>query len=153
MPGKTALALFCLSGVPESGIPLPKDMEEEFPRKTNNIGDHLANERTFLAWIRTSIGIMGFGFVVVKFSLFIRQISLALGTRATVHQTGNSQKIGILLVALGAMTIIFAFIRYQKTRVQLEKGGYYHSTLFIKIITVAIFLFSILLLIYLMRTT
>nr|WP_169818738.1 DUF202 domain-containing protein [Niabella ginsenosidivorans] len=40
--------------------------------------DHLANERTFLAWIRTSIGIMGFGFVVVKFSLFIRQLALAL---------------------------------------------------------------------------
>jgi putative membrane protein len=33
--------------------------------------DHLANERTFLAWIRTGIGIMGFGFVVVKFSKLI----------------------------------------------------------------------------------
>ncbi|MBB5439184.1 uncharacterized membrane protein YidH (DUF202 family) [Pedobacter sp. AK017] len=44
-----------------------------------NAGDHLANERTFLAWIRTSIGIMGFGFVVVKFSLFVRQIGIALG--------------------------------------------------------------------------
>ncbi|QEM08229.1 DUF202 domain-containing protein [Mucilaginibacter rubeus] len=35
-----------------------------------NASDHLANERTFLAWIRTSIALMGFGFVVVKFSLF-----------------------------------------------------------------------------------
>ena len=43
--------------------------------------DHLANERTFLAWMRTSIGIMAFGFVVVKFSLFIKQISLILGKK------------------------------------------------------------------------
>jgi putative membrane protein len=40
--------------------------------------DHLANERTFLAWIRTGIGIMAFGFVVVKFTLFVKQLSLVL---------------------------------------------------------------------------
>ena len=32
--------------------------------------DHLANERTFLAWIRTSIAFIGFGFVIVKFAVF-----------------------------------------------------------------------------------
>ena len=35
---------------------------------------HIANERTFLAWIRTSIGVMAFGFVVEKFALFIKQM-------------------------------------------------------------------------------
>jgi Domain of unknown function (DUF202) len=40
---------------------------------------HMANERTFLAWIRTSIGIMAFGFVVEKFALFIKQMSIVLG--------------------------------------------------------------------------
>ena len=39
---------------------------------------HMANERTFLAWIRTSIGIMAFGFVVEKFALFIKQMSIVL---------------------------------------------------------------------------
>jgi hypothetical protein len=47
-------------------------MEEKVLEKPR-VADHLANERTFLAWIRTSIGIMGFGFVVVKFSRFLRQ--------------------------------------------------------------------------------
>ena len=47
-------------------------MEEKVLEKPR-VADHLANERTFLAWIRTSIGIMGFGFVVVKFSRFICQ--------------------------------------------------------------------------------
>lgn len=114
-------------------------------------GDHLANERTFLAWIRTSIAVMGFGFVVVKFSLFVKQISLAFGTNVSVHQNGDSRKIGILLVALGTITIVLAFLRYHKTKYQLEKGLYYHSTSFIKIITVMVFAASITLLMYLMK--
>lgn len=54
--------------------------------KLKNTSDHLANERTFLAWLRTSIGIMAFGFVVVKFSLFVKQISLLLG-KSNFHST------------------------------------------------------------------
>jgi putative membrane protein len=42
------------------------------------ISDHLANERTFLACVRTSLGRMGFGFVVVKFSIFVKQISIVV---------------------------------------------------------------------------
>ena len=41
-------------------------------KQATNIREHLANERTFLAWMRTSIGIMAFGFVVVKFALFVK---------------------------------------------------------------------------------
>ena len=44
------------------------------PDKPKNLNDHLANERTFLAWLRTGIGVMAFGFVVVKFSLFFETI-------------------------------------------------------------------------------
>jgi putative membrane protein len=94
-------------------------------------GDHLANERTFLAWIRTSIGIMGFGFVVMKFSLFIKQIS----------------------AALGAITIICSYLRYNSTKEQLNQGVYYHSTLFVKVLTALVFIASILLLLYLIKTT
>jgi uncharacterized membrane protein YidH (DUF202 family) len=53
--------------------------DEHSPRR--NPSDHLANGRTFLASIRTSIAIMGFGFVAVKFALFIKQISLAFNRR------------------------------------------------------------------------
>jgi putative membrane protein len=51
----------------------------------------MANERTFLAWIRTSIGIMAFGFVVEKFALFIKQMSLIFG-KATIDDPVKSQK-------------------------------------------------------------
>jgi len=43
-------------------------------QKVRNRRVHMANERTFLAWIRTSIAIMAFGFVVEKFGLFLRQV-------------------------------------------------------------------------------
>ncbi|WP_345229811.1 DUF202 domain-containing protein [Olivibacter ginsenosidimutans] len=52
--------------------------------------DHLANERTFLAWIRTSLTFMGLGFVVVKFSLFIKQL-----TRATICLSFNLSLIAV----------------------------------------------------------
>ncbi len=50
--------------------------------------DHLANEHTYLAWLRTSVGIMAFVFVVVNFSLFLKQISLIPGKQIT---TTNKQ--------------------------------------------------------------
>ncbi|TLV01374.1 YidH family protein [Dyadobacter luticola] len=118
-----------------------------------NAGDHLANERTFLAWVRTSIGIMGFGFVVVKFSLFVRQIAAALGSKSQVHSTGYSPVIGVLLVSLGALTTLFSYVRYMNTKKQLEQGQYYQSSLLIKVMTAVIFLASILLIIYLIKTT
>src|SRR6202012_4941228 len=54
------------------------------PTKDKRVSDHLANERTFLAWIRTSIGIMAFGFVVVRFSLFVKQLTLILNKDSQV---------------------------------------------------------------------
>jgi putative membrane protein len=66
---------------------------------------YMANERTFFAWIRTSIGIMAFGFVVEKFAMFIKQMSLIWG-KANIENTllpshGYSVIIGIFLVGLG----------------------------------------------------
>jgi len=63
----------------------------------------MANERTFLAWIRTSIGIMAFGFVVEKFSLFVKQMSYFLGKEVMPPPRGCSSIFGIFLVGLGAL--------------------------------------------------
>ena len=116
------------------------------------VADHLANERTFLAWIRTSIGIMGFGFVVVKFSLFTREISAALGAGRKMPQPGYSHLIGVMLVALGGIIILFSYYRYLTTQQQLDRGVYYHSNFFAKLTTGFIFLICIVLLVYLLQT-
>lgn len=66
-------------------------------RKQGAANDHLANERTYLAWVRTSIGIMAFGFVVVKFSIFVKQISLLLGNEAVIQPEESSSIMGLYL--------------------------------------------------------
>lgn len=70
--------------------------EDQSDLKTGSLSDFLSNERTFLAWLRTSIAILGFGFVVVKFSLFIQQLSFALGEKFVLPNKGYSPVIGIL---------------------------------------------------------
>lgn len=126
-------------------------MEDKIAEKPR-VADHLANERTFLAWIRTSIGIMGFGFVVVKFSLFTREISVALGATRKMPQPGYSHLIGIMLVALGGLIIVFSYFRYITTQKQIDRGVYYHSDLFAKMTTILIFMVCIALLVYLLQT-
>lgn len=114
--------------------------------------DHLANERTYLAWIRTGIGIMAFGFVVVKFSLFVKQIGLALGTKVNASSHGYSAIIGIVLVVLGVLAILFSFWQYRKTDQQLRSGTYQPSTVLTSVLTGVILLISVVLIVYLIQS-
>jgi putative membrane protein len=121
-------------------------------KKQNNASDHLANERTFLAWVRTCIGIMAFGFVVVKFSLFVKQISLILGKENIIHSNGYSGITGIVLVIVGTVTALLSYIRYKRTEKQLNEGHYKHSSLLITFLTTFIFFVSVFLIVYLMKS-
>jgi putative membrane protein len=121
-------------------------------KSQGNASDHLANERTFLAWIRTSIGIMAFGFVVVKFSLFLKQISIILGKEIVDQSKGHSSVAGIVLVIVGAAVAVLSFIRYKKTVKQLDAGYYKHSSLLLTLLTAFIFCVSVFLTIYLIRS-
>ena len=119
-----------------------------------NAREHLANERTLLAWIRTSIGIMAFGFVVVKFSLFIKQISLLFGKDVAVpQQQGYSSVIGILLVAVGALILLLSYIKYKKTEKQLNSATFRSSSKLVFLLTVVILSISVLLILYLVENT
>ena len=125
----------------DNGITKPQDARE-----------HLANERTLLAWIRTSIGIIAFGFVVVKFSLFIKQISLLLGENSPhPPQQGYSSMIGILLVAVGAMVLLFSYLKYKQTEKQLNNQAFKSSSKLIFSLTIIIFSISVLLILYLIE--
>ena len=121
-------------------------------KSQGSAGDHLANERTFLAWIRTSIGIMAFGFVVVKFYLFLKQISIILGKGIVDQSKGYSSVAGIVLVNVGAIAAVLSYIRYKKTAKQLDLGYYKHSSLLMTILTAFIFSVSVFLIIYLIKS-
>jgi putative membrane protein len=111
--------------------------------------DHLANERTFLAWIRTSIAIMGFGFVLVKFSFFVRALSAALDEKVVLHEKIYSSVTGVGLVVIGALMALLAFMRYRNIEKHLLQGTYFPSFLLSFFMTAAIVMISLLLLWYL----
>jgi uncharacterized membrane protein YidH (DUF202 family) len=116
------------------------------------ISDHLANERTFLAWIRTSIGLMGFGFVVVKFSIFVKQISLAVDHSMPPVSHGYSAVLGIGLVAFGAIIGILSFYRYRRIERQISDPGYKPSGILINMLAASILIIGIFLVIYLVQS-
>jgi putative membrane protein len=83
--------------------------------------DHAANERTFLAWVRTAIAIMAFGFLVQKFDLFLR---IAAGPLNARSPSANSQIIGnlagLLLIVVGGVVMAFAAIRFRETTLDID---------------------------------
>ncbi|PJJ83109.1 YidH family protein [Mucilaginibacter auburnensis] len=105
-------------------------MEEVNP-KTKNISagpaDFMANERTFLAWIRTSIALMGFGFVIVKFALFVKQMAMIMGGKGVPPGKGYSAEIGTFMVVLGALMTVLSYIRYRHVDRQLGNNVYFPS--------------------------
>ncbi len=65
--------------------------------KSDKVRDHLANERTFLAWIRTALGLLGLGFVLARMGLFLRQIAI---TASNVEGEGASASAQALVKGL-----------------------------------------------------
>src|SRR5207245_11597909 len=72
----------------------------------------LANERTFLAWVRTSIAVMGLGFVVARFGLWIQDLASNLNPRIQLKSTGLSLPLGEIMIGLGGLMTALACWRY-----------------------------------------
>lgn len=94
--------------------------------------EHQANERTFLAWLRTSIALIGFGFALARFGLFLRQLETSVAKQASpTHSFISSQSLGVGLVFVGIIIIIFALWRYNQVFRQIEQGDYQPSRLLV----------------------
>ena len=83
--------------------------------------DHAANERTFLAWVRTAIAIMAFGFLVQKFDLFLRIASASLAAQPFPERGRIVGDIaGLLLIVLGGAMMVLAAVRFRKTTLDID---------------------------------
>jgi len=112
--------------------------------------DHLANERTFLAWIRTSISVIVFGFVVAKFGITLRQFLRIQGHAG--ERSGVSLGIGIAFMIAGILMAPVALARYWDTRRRLESGQFQPAGTVIVILGVLTGVFGAVLVAYLAYT-
>jgi putative membrane protein len=88
-----------------------------------NFSDHSANERTFLAWVRTAIAVMAFGFLVEKFDLFLELAAPSLAGRTLSlpgQKFGNIA--GLALIVLGTAMVGIAAIRFVMTAKNIDRA-------------------------------
>jgi putative membrane protein len=115
--------------------------------------DHLANQRTFLAWIRTNLGIIAFGFVVERFSFFTEKIAGLVGKTSTQPILNSySFFLGIAIIFLGTLLNLFAFFKYKKTEKQITENNYQSSLALDVWLTLFVCLFGVILIAYLILT-
>jgi putative membrane protein len=78
--------------------------------------DHAANERTFLAWVRTAIAVMAFGFVIEKFDLFLRALAPQVSLKQIApHGQKFADAAGLAFIAIGVAMIVVSGIRFGRT--------------------------------------
>ena len=95
---------------------------------SKRVSDHLANQRTFLAWIRTGLATITFGFVVQRFGLLLRQ----LGVKATlISSLHSSTVLGVCLTVLGILMMVVALINFLQNRRAIEQENCIHVPVFL----------------------
>ena len=85
--------------------------DDEGTDPSSRARDHMANERTYLAWLRTAVNVMIVGLAVARFGSGGRPGALALGA-------------GALLVATGAAGLGYGTVRYRAVNRELEDGRF-----------------------------
>lgn len=78
----------------------------------NNFSDLSANERTYLAWIRTAIAMMAFGFIIEKFELFLNVIGYEVHLKNQLQSSNAIQGIGLMMMSISVLIMIGATVRY-----------------------------------------
>jgi putative membrane protein len=114
--------------------------------------DHLANERTLLAWIRTSISIIVFGFVVARFGIALRQLVALSGRSSAAARPGGSAYLGAAFVAIGVLFAMGAWLHYARTSAAIERGSFRPTSRAGALLTILVALFGVALIGYLLVT-
>ena len=126
----------------------PGEPEKETPSPSRT-RDHLANERTLLAWVRTSIAIIGLGFIVARFGLLLRELG---ATNPHPLPMGISTVIGVALTVCGVIVLLLSLQRYRTVGEGIERNEYGWSPRLAIALTLVLAAAGVLLAIYLIIT-
>jgi putative membrane protein len=117
---------------------------------TPRLSEHLANERTYLAYVRTSIALITFGITINRFSLFL------IETRPSVLEEkpapmvpaprlllGDTEHLGVGMVIGGLVLLVWSAIRYSRIRVQIQHDDYTSDALTVWFVTFGVLLLGV----------
>jgi putative membrane protein len=104
---------------------------EQYPARAR---DHLANERTFLAWVRTGVAVVVFGFAIGRFAIAIRELLQMGGTPP--RTAGWSVWFGIIAIVTGVLLIFVGLNRYRRVRQQLDTGSFQPAGFIIDLVAI-----------------
>jgi putative membrane protein len=101
----------------------------------NRVRDHLANERTFLAWVRTALGMIGLGFVLARMGLFLRQLAVTaaatgftdgakLNAPRGLHAGHEFLISGVVFLAIGTVLGALSAWLYDRNRRAIDAGSF-----------------------------
>ena len=132
-------------------IEVGREQNSSHEKTSKKVTDHLANERTFLAWVRTGLATITFGFVVERFSLLLRELGLK-STLVAIFSVHFSSVIGVGLTLLGVAIMIVALVNFLQIRRAIDKEQFHPQAGFAIVLTILASLIGVLLAVYLLFT-
>jgi putative membrane protein len=105
--------------------------EQPKRRNSSRIRDHLANERTYLAWMRTAISLMGFGVVIVRLRFFKPPLT---------NTPGNGWKLGLIFSLVGLVTVLLSTHHYFAVRHDIDEDTYEPADRWVLVFSIAVVL-------------
>jgi putative membrane protein len=109
----------------------------------NRARDHLANERTFLAWLRTGVATIVFGFAIGRFSIALREFMKLQGYASGTP--GFTTWLGIISAVGGVLLIVAGLMRYRQTKAQLDSNTFEPAGSVIDIVSCLLAIFGLVL--------
>ncbi len=109
----------------------------------SNNTDHFANKRTFLAWMRTGISLMGFGFVIAKFVIFLHVLA-----DESISGLNDSLLAGEIMIIVGMITIGYGLYEYVSNEKDIDNNKYYSRKTEMFVFTAIVIGMAILLLLF-----
>jgi putative membrane protein len=135
----------------DGGLQAPeKAPSEGKPHVSGKVTDHLANERTFLAWIRTGLATITFGFVVERFGLLLRELGFKSAT--IVIPAHYSTFFGVSLTILGVVMMVVALLNFLQVRRAIDQATFQPRAWYAIVLTILASMVGLLLAIYLFLT-